>query len=175
MTGLHLPPCRSRLTYDSQVPPLSARTGDNTSLSGPSRAGADIALQIRFFKVKEVNVGKRSTAANPICAIRRHGRRVSLRWPGVAHGPKAFDSRPTLAEGFMTLKIWWRLVWTDERLSWVPSEHNNITQVPLGSNEIWKPDLQPYNAQDGIESTLDDSNLMVSSSGSIFWSRPGSA
>ena len=39
--------------------------------------------------------------------------------------------------------------------------------------EIWLPDLQPYNTDQGIISTLDPSTARGTSDGSIFWSRPG--
>ena len=40
-------------------------------------------------------------------------------------------------------------------------------------SEIWVPDIQPYNGAEGAFETLDSAMASVSSSGSIFWSRPG--
>ena len=109
------------------------RFGNTSTISGPSRAGADIGLQIRFFKVREVD----------------------------------------LVAGSMSLKIWYRLSWTDERLSWDPEEHNGITQVPLAEKEVWQPDIGHYNAMVGVQNTLESSVIIVSHTGSIYWSRPG--
>ena len=96
-------------TYDKRSPPKSTRTGDSTSNSGPSRAGAEVSVQIRFFKAKEVD----------------------------------------LYSGFMTLKVWYRLSWTDHRLAWNETAFNGISQVPLDQSEIWQPDIGHYNAMAG--------------------------
>ncbi len=85
------------------------------------------------------------------------------------------------SSGHMKLKVWFRTKWVDERLSWDPAEFGNITTLPfLGeavtdpeTNEIWLPDLQPYNAIEGTVSTLEPAIASVSSDGSVFWSRPG--
>jgi len=82
----------------------------------------------------------------------------------------------------MTLKVWMRLRWTDERLAWNASEWGGVTQLhvmgasmPAGAEitEIWLPDVQPYNAFTGIHNTLDPSMAVVQSSGSVYFSRPG--
>ena len=71
-------------SYDSLSPPISTRSG--VGPSGPSLAGAEIEVGIRFFKVNEVN----------------------------------------LVSGSMSLKVWLRMSWTDERLSWDPLAWNNV-------------------------------------------------
>jgi hypothetical protein len=119
--------------YDRRAPPESVRTGNESSMSGPSRAGTDVKLQIRFFKVKEVN----------------------------------------LVAGFMTLKVWWRLSWTDLRLAWKPAAHHGVTQVPLEQTEVWLPDLGHYNAMAGVQTTLEPSVVVAQHDGSLYWSRPG--
>ena len=86
------------------------------------------------------------------------------------------------ADGRMTLKVWLRMSWVDERLSWDPAEWGGVDQLqfmgsslPAGAEvtEIWLPDIQPYNAYTGIHASLDPVHAMVSSSGSVFYSRPG--
>ena len=76
------------------------------------------------------------------------------------------------ADGRMTLKVWMRMTWTDERLSWKPSEWGGVTQLhfqgaslPAGGEitEIWLPDVQPYNAVTGIHNTLDPTVITVQS------------
>ena len=56
------------------------------------------------------------------------------------------------ADGRMTLKVWMRTSWTDERLRWNPDEWGGVTQLhflgaslPAGAEvtEIWLPDVQP--------------------------------
>jgi len=86
------------------------------------------------------------------------------------------------AEGWMQLKVWYRMRWTDTRLAWNASAFGGVTttfyQATAYSggeeNEVWVPDIQPYNAVSGIVDTLEPSLLRVSSDGSVFWSRPGS-
>ncbi|CAE7501314.1 acr-16 [Symbiodinium natans] len=83
------------------------------------------------------------------------------------------------SRGQMRLKVWVRLAWSDLRLSWDPALYGNITQVhfrtqpPTKDTEIWAPDVQVYNANEGNAATLDESLATVTSDGSVFWSRPG--
>ncbi|CAJ1376545.1 unnamed protein product [Effrenium voratum] len=85
------------------------------------------------------------------------------------------------ATGHMRLKVWVRLSWVDQRLSWDPADYGNITQVVFRAggltdaenSEIWVPDIELYNAKDGIQATLEKAAASVTSSGSVFWSRPG--
>jgi hypothetical protein len=86
------------------------------------------------------------------------------------------------ADGRMTLKVWMRTSWTDERLRWNPDEWGGVTQLhflgaslPAGAEvtEIWLPDVQPYNAFTGIHNTLDPAFAVVQSDGGVFFSRPG--
>jgi len=85
------------------------------------------------------------------------------------------------AAGQMHLKVWVRTTWTDERLSWNSADHGNITQVhfaahaitTLEETEIWVPDIQLYNSIQGTVLTLEPAVAVVSSDGSVYWSRPG--
>lgn len=85
------------------------------------------------------------------------------------------------AEGRMRLKIWLRLYWKDERLAWDPALHGNLTTISFRAEaeaggteaEIWVPDVQPYNAMEGVARTLDIATARVGSDGGVFWSRPG--
>ena len=85
------------------------------------------------------------------------------------------------AKGSMTLKVWWRMQWRDTRLAWNESAYGGIKMVYYSSasftgaedNEIWIPDIQPYNSKVGIVHTLDPAQARVSSNGDVFYSRPG--
>jgi len=35
--------------------------------------------------------------------------------------------------------------WTDERLSWTPALHNNMTEIIVEARELWKPELAVIN------------------------------
>jgi len=90
---------------------------------------------------------------------------------------KVMDVEAT--HGRMQLKVWYRLFWYDERLAWNPEDYGGIQKVWYGDHtnnenaEIWLPDLQPFNAHNGIIGTLDPALAVVNSSGFVTWSRPG--
>ena len=85
------------------------------------------------------------------------------------------------SSGSLRLKVWLRLRWTDLRLAWDPADFGNVTQTHMRAaaitndqdTDIWLPDVQPYNAGEAISSTLEPSIALVSSDGSVYWSRPG--
>ena len=81
------------------------------------------------------------------------------------------------AHGKVSIKVWYRLTWIDTRLAWNASEWGGITMTTFltGStgDEIWVPDLQPYNSDEPISATLDYTAVMGSADGTQFWSRPG--
>lgn len=39
--------------------------------------------------------------------------------------------------------------WKDEKLSWQPSEYDNITQIIVRSSEVWKPQITLFNGDEG--------------------------
>ena len=76
----------------------------------------------------------------------------------------------------MSLKVWLRHSWVDKRLAWNESEHGGISMIALSTSDpqqIWVPDLQPYNSLTSIGDTLSKDTASVYSDGSIFWSRAG--
>lgn len=85
------------------------------------------------------------------------------------------------SEGYMTIKVWWRMWWTDLRLAWDPSEYGGVSEIRFLAesfaaaevSEIWLPDIQPYNAIEGMMHTFDPSLATVKSDGTVSWSRPG--
>ena len=87
----------------------------------------------------------------------------------------------SLTDGMISFKVWWRMQWVDDRLSWDPASHGNISNVRFGAQsfsdfentEIWLPDIQPYNAHTGLMHTLDPAPALVTANGSVYWSRPG--
>ena len=77
----------------------------------------------------------------------------------------------------MRLKIWMRMNWVDQRLSWNPDDYGGIEQIWLNQQhgeplvEHWAPDITPYNTREGLDKTLDAAQALVYSDGSVFWSR----
>ena len=86
------------------------------------------------------------------------------------------------AAGTMTMKVWYRLQWNDNRLAWDPSQFAGVGEINVRAatlsdaenNEIWTPDLVPYNAAGQVAASLEPSVASVSSDGMVFWSRQGS-
>jgi hypothetical protein len=85
------------------------------------------------------------------------------------------------AHGLMSLKVWMRYRWRDERLAWNETEHGGISMVAMRTaikdhmpQDIWVPDIQVYNTVHSIGETLDSPNARVNSNGDVVWSRPGS-
>jgi len=35
--------------------------------------------------------------------------------------------------------------WMDERLSWIPALHNNMTEIIVEARKLWKPELAVIN------------------------------
>ena len=87
--------------------------------------------------------------------------------------------RPTSGE--MGLKVWYRLAWQDDRLSWDPSAFGGTSEIQVRASsssdkentDIWTPDIVPFNSNEGIAATLDPAVAVVQSSGEVFWSRQG--
>ena len=121
--------------YVKSQPPTSDRSVDY------SKAGTDVKLQLRFFKLDSIDA----------------------------------------AHGSMRIKIWWRMSWTDQRLSWDPAAYGGVSQVKFHAStfadpettEIWLPDATAYNALEGLMASFDPAMAVVESDGTVFWSRPG--
>jgi hypothetical protein len=47
----------------------------------------------------------------------------------------------------LAITAWMTLSWSDSRLSWNPSEYENIDSIHVKIENIWKPDIYLYNAQ----------------------------
>ena len=41
-------------------------------------------------------------------------------------------------------KLWTRITWRNEFLSWHPDEWSNIRSLKVGPDEIWTPDITLY-------------------------------
>ena len=69
--------------YDRSVPPVSSR------LFNYSAAGTDVRIQMRWYKLENVDI----------------------------------------ESGTLSAKIWFRMAWTDARLSWNPADYGGITRA----------------------------------------------
>lgn len=82
----------------------------------------------------------------------------------------------------LDLIVWFRLGWVDPRLTWDPIEYGNRTKtwfwIDSGSaggetSEIWTPDIELWNLEQGLAKSLEDAYAVVKYDGTVFWSRPG--
>jgi len=69
----------------------------------------------------------------------------------------------------LTSKLLEKYTWTDNRLTWTPSEFGGITQMRLPASMIWTPDVKVYTAQDETTETRDAVNVVVMSNGTVMW------
>ena len=138
-----------------------------------SREYADLstALQQTLLANYNTNVPPKTTERTPgNVAVSEAGTDVKLQM-------RVFKvSSIEAANGRMSLKVWLRHSWVDKRLAWNESEHGGISMIALSTSDpqqIWVPDLQPYNSLTSIGDTLSKDTASVYSDGSIFWSRAG--
>ena len=66
---------------------------------------------------------------------------------------------------------WFHINWRDEFLSWDPNEYQQLKQIHMNPNEIWKPDLVLINTanQDNLLNIFSDSEILVNSTGDVTW------
>ena len=50
------------------------------------------------------------------------------------------------AEGRLRVKVWMRTYWTDERLSWDPTQHGNVTQLQFNGQSLHMPETTEVRA-----------------------------
>lgn len=66
---------------------------------------------------------------------------------------------------------WFHITWRDELLSWDPNDYQQLKQIHMNPNEIWKPDLVLINTanQDNLLNIFTDSEVLVNSTGDVTW------
>lgn len=80
-------------------------------------------------------------------------------------------------EGTVELNIWLRYWWKDHNLQWNRTQWN-ISSLVIGTdpsllNPVWTPDIYLYNTAETPLENMKYSNVLVSHTGDIMWSRPG--
>jgi len=48
-------------------------------------------------------------------------------------------------KGVLEMKMWLRINWKDERLSWNPEEYGGVSQLNVPSDKLWMPDIVCFN------------------------------
>ncbi|XP_070551991.1 neuronal acetylcholine receptor subunit alpha-10-like [Ptychodera flava] len=72
----------------------------------------------------------------------------------------------------LTLKVWVRLMWRDEYLTWNASEHAGIDSVIIPVDKIWQPDITLYGSVTKKFERHLDTDVTVESDGSVLAPQP---
>ncbi|KAI0233797.1 Neuronal acetylcholine receptor subunit alpha-10 [Lamellibrachia satsuma] len=71
-------------------------------------------------------------------------------------------------EQSVTISVWLRWVWVDDRLTWNISDYENITDI-LTSRAIWKPDITLYGDIRSEERPLEKFQYSIRYDGEVMW------
>ncbi|XP_005106749.2 neuronal acetylcholine receptor subunit beta-3-like [Aplysia californica] len=81
-----------------------------------------------------------------------------------------------LASSYIRLNVYFKLVWTDELLTWNPEDHSNISVITPYSDSIWMPSINQGNTlSDEMVHlvALDDAfPVLLNSDGQVTWTPP---
>ena len=79
-----------------------------------------------------------------------------------------------IEDGILNTLIWQSLEWKDDNLKWDPLEYGNVNDIRVPAEDIWIPDIVPYNAIDYRDSDPKQlpTNVVVTSEGLITWIPP---
>ncbi|XP_040566841.1 neuronal acetylcholine receptor subunit alpha-4 [Lepeophtheirus salmonis] len=73
----------------------------------------------------------------------------------------------------MDVDAWMRFTWIDEYLSWDPSDYENLTKIHFSEDEIWQPDILPYNnANPESLNPYHKTSFLVHHTGDVLWVPP---
>ncbi|CAD5123976.1 DgyrCDS12281 [Dimorphilus gyrociliatus] len=72
----------------------------------------------------------------------------------------------------LTTNVWLEQEWTDERLTWDPSDYNGLEVLRIPCQRIWLPDIVLYNSADDFTEGFMQTKAMVTSKGNVFWPPP---
>lgn len=72
----------------------------------------------------------------------------------------------------LTSNLWLRQEWVDLRLSWNPSDFEDINMTHIRSEDMWRPDIALYNNADGEFVVTLLTQATVFNTGRIIWEPP---
>jgi len=75
------------------------------------------------------------------------------------------------ATGILCTTAYLSQSWKDDRLSWDPTDYENLAVLHLPQSLVWTPDILPWNNIGKIEESA-RVNVIVSSTGDVFWAPP---
>lgn len=71
------------------------------------------------------------------------------------------------SSGTITTLVWYNMEWKDEVLTWNPAESSGITSIHVSPDDIYTPDIMPYNGVPGWKMMKTD--VIVHSNGKCHW------
>ncbi|CAO1319692.1 unnamed protein product [Diamesa serratosioi] len=75
--------------------------------------------------------------------------------------------------GVLTTHGWLKMNWTDSKLSWNPSDYDNLATLHIPSGDIWQPDLTIYNsAANNLIDHYGKTNTILYNNGHVLWVPP---
>ncbi|XP_063630305.1 acetylcholine receptor subunit alpha-like [Cydia splendana] len=67
-----------------------------------------------------------------------------------------------------TVKMWTRMIWRDERLTWSPEEYGGINKMVVLATDIWTPSLKLLNSVDPDYFNMDIEECLVHNNGEVM-------
>ncbi|XP_070544868.1 neuronal acetylcholine receptor subunit alpha-10-like [Ptychodera flava] len=72
----------------------------------------------------------------------------------------------------ITINVWLRQFWVDERLRWNSSEYGGIDEIRVSTSQVWISDIVLYNDVGKENKRLKQTNIILKSDGSLKWPTP---
>lgn len=73
-------------------------------------------------------------------------------------------------KGVLTTNGWLKMNWTDSKLSWNPSDYENLASLHVAAGDVWKPDLTIYNsAEANLLEQYGKTNAILYNNGQVLW------
>ena len=68
----------------------------------------------------------------------------------------------------LTSRVMEKFTWVDKRLTWNPTDYENMKMIRYPANMIWTPDLKLYNTHKNSEER-DEVNVVIYNNGTVMW------
>ncbi|CAO1367240.1 unnamed protein product [Diamesa hyperborea] len=76
-------------------------------------------------------------------------------------------------KGVLTTNGWLKINWTDSKLSWNPSDYENLASLHVAAGDVWQPDLTIYNsASANLIDHYGKTNAILFNNGQVLWVPP---
>lgn len=73
-------------------------------------------------------------------------------------------------KGVLTTNGWLKINWTDSKLSWNPSDYENLASLHVAAGDVWQPDLTIYNsASANLIDHYGKTNAILFNNGQVLW------